>query len=346
MNTFRATTNALSLLLFLGLGFQGRPAQVEAVSGEMSAAARNFLDALSSEQKATAQFKWANEERMNWHFIPKDRPGLAFKNMEAAQRHLAWALLASGMSASGQIKAATIMSLERILQELEGPERRFSRDPELYHVSIFGEPSPDGTWGWRVEGHHLSVNFSIINGRHISATPSFMGTNPAEVRSGPRQGLRVLAAEEDLGRQLVKSLNSEQKAKAIIDEKAPADVITGASRKVSPLEWTGLSHAKMNKEQRALLRELIQTYAQRYRPAIADADLKAIEKAGYDKILFAWAGGTEKGEGHYYRIQGPTFLMEYDCTQNDANHVHAVWRDFNNDFGEDYLLKHYKEAHR
>jgi hypothetical protein len=312
----------------------------------MAAAAQHFLDALAPEQMAKAQFKWADEERMNWHFIPKDRPGLAFKDMEAAQRQLAWALLASGMSSSGHSKAATIMSLERILQELEGANRRFSRDPEFYHVSIFGDPSPDGTWGWRVEGHHLSINFTVINGRHVSATPSFMGTNPAEVRTGPRRGLRVLADEEDLARQLVKSLDNGQKSEAIIAEKAPSDIITGASRTVSPLEWTGLSHAKMNGTQQELLKELIRVYVRRHRPEVASADEKKIEEAGYDKVVFAWAGGTEKGEGHYYRVQGPTFLMEYDSTQNDANHVHAVWREFKNDFGEDLLRRHYQQAHR
>ena len=312
---------------------------------EMAAAANHFLAALTPEQKATAVMELKSEDRQNWHFIPKnDRKGLQMKDMTPAQRHLAHALLSSGLSQRGYGKAVTIMSLEEILHEMEKAKPGNIRDPERYYVSIFGEPGAKGTWGWRVEGHHLSVNFTLAGGKEISATPNFMGTNPAEVRDGSRKGLRVLEGEDDLGRQLVKSLNAEQRKIAIYTNVAPKDVITAAERRVKPLANDGLISAQMTKEQNKLLLDLIREYIHRVRPEVAAKDLGKIQKAGMDKIYFAWAGSIEPGNGDYYRVQGPTFLLEYDNTQNNNNHVHAVWRDFENDFGEDILRKHYEQA--
>jgi hypothetical protein len=312
---------------------------------DMAAAATRFLAALTPAQKARATFALRDDERQNWHFFPKDRPGIAFKEMTPVQRHQATALLASGLSHRGYLKAVTIMSLEQVLHDLEqgsGPKR----DPELYHVTVFGEPGATNTWGWRVEGHHLSVNFTIVEGKAFAATPSFMGANPAEVRSGPHQGLRVLGREEDLARQLVKSLEPEQRKAAVFSETAPADIITGAQRKVSALKPEGLQVAGMTADQKQLLKELVAEYVFRHRAAVADQDLRRIHEAGTDGIRFAWAGGLEAGQPHYYRVQGPTFLLEYDNTQNQANHAHAVWRDFENDFGEDLLRRHYQQDHR
>jgi hypothetical protein len=236
------------------------------------------------------------------------------------------------------------MSLEPVLKELEAPRGTMVRDWELYYFSVFGKPEAVGTWGWRVEGHHLSANFTIIKGELFSGTPSFMGTNPAEVRQGPRKGLRVLAEDEDLGRALVKTLNEDQRKTVIFDSTAPKEIITSNKPKVMPLETAGLPGSKMTKEQAAQLMDLVKAYVNRLRGDLAENDLKKIEKAGWQKVYFAWAGGTEKGDPHYYRVQGPTFLIEYDNTQNDANHIHAVWRDFDNDFGEDLLRKHYQET--
>lgn len=311
---------------------------------EMAAAANKFLDGLTPEQRAAATFDLKNEERTNWHFIPKVRKGLTLQKMNQEQRTLAHALLRSGLSAHGYQKATNIISLESILKELEGPRGAMVRDGELYYFTIFGKPEATGTWGWRVEGHHLSANFTVVKGELFSGTPSFMGTNPAEVRKGPRQGLRILAEDEDLGRALVKALSDEQRQTAIFDKTAPKDVITGNRSKVMPLETAGISAAKLRKEQTAQLKDLVKAYVNRLRGELAEADLAKIDKAGWEKVYFAWAGGIEKGDPHYYRVQGPTFLIEYDNTQNDANHVHAVWRDFNNDFGEDLLRKHYAEV--
>lgn len=333
----------ISALVLYVLCFQSLPSFVLAHSPaeEMAEGARNFLAALTPGQKAKAVFEFQNDERFDWHFIPKDRKGLSFKEMTPPQRLLAHALLSSGLSQRGYMKATTIMSLEQVLYDLENQAAH--RNPELYYVTIFGEPGK-AAWGWRVEGHHLSLNFTVADGQVLSVTPSFFGDNPAEVLSGPRKGLRVLGAEEDLARKLVKSLNDSQRKLAILTNTAPQDILTGADRKAKALTPVGISAAKLTKAQQELLFALVKEYVCRYRAEIADADLKAIQKAGVKKLHFSWAGGLEPRQGHYYRIQGPTFLMEYDNTQNDANHIHSVWRDLLNDFGEDLLRKHYQEA--
>lgn len=313
------------------------------VGQDMARAASKFLSALSAEEKAKASFPFKDQERLNWHFVPKERKGFPFKEMNSDQQRLAHALIRSAMSPHGYAKATNIMNLELVLQELEGAGRRFTRDPALYFISIFGQPEPKGTWGWRLEGHHLAVNMTVIEGKLVTGTPTFFGANPAEVRQGPRKGLRVLAEEEDLARQLLKALSPENRKAAIFSDTALKEIVTEAKRKVEPLEKTGIEAGKLTKDQQAALLKVIKLYVERYRPELAKDDLAKIEKAGLEKVQFAWAGGIEKGEGHYYRIQGPTFLMEYDNTQNNNNHIHAVWRDFESDFGEDLLRKHYKE---
>jgi len=312
------------------------------VSGEMVAAANNFLAALTPEQRAKAVFEMKHEERQNWDFVPRARSGLPIKEMTQAQRLLGQALLNSGLSQRGYAKATTIMSLEQILFDLEN--QRPIRDPELYFVTIFGTPSTTEPWGWRFEGHHLSVNFTVAGHQVQAHSPSFFGSNPAEVRQSPRQGLRVLAQEEDLGYRLARSLTDEQKRTAIFNETAPRDIVTGKRHKVSTLSPEGLPAARMNPDQRQTLEELVREFAHRFRVELADDDLKKIEAAGWDKVCFAWAGGLEPGQGHYFRVQGPTFLIEFDNTQGNANHIHSVWRDFANDFGEDLLRKHYEQA--
>ena len=312
---------------------------------EMATAATNFLAALNPEQQKKATYEFKNEERYNWHFVPHERKGLPLKEMAGEQRALAHALLSSGLSQRGFIAAVTIISLEQILKEVEqgrGP----NRDPELYFFTVFGKPGPKETWGWRVEGHHLALNFTVVNGRAVAGAPSFFGTNPGEVREGPRKGLRVLGAEEDLGRQLAQSLNDEQKKAGILPGEAPKDIITGNQRKAQLAQPGGLAVSKMNEGQRQVFLSLLDLYARRLRPEMADHDLRRIMEGGLDKVYFAWAGSTEPGKPHYYRLHGPTFLAEYDNTQNNANHVHAVWRDLENDFGDDALRRHHEQDHR
>jgi hypothetical protein len=305
----------------------------------MSAAANNFLSALNPQQRAKAVFEFKEDERFNWHFIPKPRKGLPFGEMTTPQRLLAHALLSTGLSQRGYMKATTIMSLEQILYDME--DKAPHRDADLYYVTIFGQPGKEA-WGWRVEGHHLSLNFALDADHILAVTPSFFGANPAQILSGPRKGLRVLGSEEDLARRLVGSLTEEQRKTAIITNSAPRDIITGNGRTARALEPMGIRSSALAKEQQELLGGLLREYVLRYRAEIAEADLKQIHEAG--DIFFAWAGGTEPGQGHYYRIQGPTFLMEYDNTQDKANHIHSVWRDLKNDFGEDLLKKHYEQV--
>jgi hypothetical protein len=315
-------------------------ADSQVVAEEMAAAANHFLAALTTELAAKASYSLTDNERFNWHFVPRERKGLPLKEMTPEQKHLAHALLSTALSHRGYVKASTIMSLEPVLRDIEqgrGP----TRDPELYFVTIFGKPDPKGTWGWRVEGHHLALNFMLVDGKEISVTPSFLGSNPGEIREGPRKGLRVLGAEEDLARQLVRSLSDEQKKVAIYTNNAPREIITGNDRKAKALTPLGISAAKLNKAQAELLWQVIKEYVYRDRPELADQDLKRIEKGGAKSLYFAWAGSVEPKEGHYYRVQGPSFLMEYDNTQNNANHVHAVWRDLERDFGDDLLRQHY-----
>jgi hypothetical protein len=309
---------------------------------EMAAAANNLLAALNSDQRAKALYEMKDEVRFDWHFIPKPRKGLPVKEMTPSQRNLAHALLSTGLSQAGYVKAATIMSLEQVLFDLE-KQKGPTRDAELYYFTIFGAPGKSA-WGWRVEGHHVSLNFTVEGARVLAVTPSFMGCNPGEVREGPRKGLRVLGAEEDLARQLVKSLDAAQLKIAIVATNAPREIITSNDRKARNLEPVGISMSALTQPQKELLLSVLKEFVYRYRNEIAESDLQRIRQAGEDKIQFAWAGGLEVGQPHYYRVQGSTFLMEYDNTQNNANHVHTVWRDLQNDFGGDVLRAHYEQV--
>ncbi|MDQ3621718.1 MAG: DUF3500 domain-containing protein [Verrucomicrobiota bacterium] len=320
------------------------PARAHDATLEMAEAANAFLAALAPEQKAKASFEFKDGERQNWHFFPRARKGLAIKEMNYEQRLLAQALLASGLSHRGYQKAVSIMSLESILAELEKSwAGGAARDPELYYVTIFGKPGSREAWGWRVEGHHLALNFTCAGDAAPAMTPSFFGSNPGEVREGPRAGLRVLGVEEELGRALVKALSEEQRKTAIILPEAPKDIINAPGR--SDTKPQGINYSQLDEAHRAALVKLIKEYLGRHRPDVAAEDWAKLEKAGLDKLHFAWAGGLERGQGHYYRVQGGNFVLEYDNTQNGANHVHSVWRDFDHDFGADLLKQHYQEGH-
>jgi hypothetical protein len=309
----------------------------------MTQAAQHFLASLTPEQRTQATFAFQEDERLNWHYIPKERKGLPLLEMTMPQKALAHALLSAGLSQQGYIKAVTIMSLDDILRIMENDDGN-RRNPEKYYFTVFGEPSDTGTWGFRVEGHHLSQNFTVVNGK-VADTPSFFGANPAEVREGPRKGLRTLAAEEDLGRDLMESLTPEEKKVAIVTADAYKDILTEASRKAALAgQPSGLSAAKMSKKQFELLQTLISNYAQNVPDQLAQARMEQLKKAGTN-VFFAWAGVEQRGGPHYYRIQTPTFLIEYDNTQNNANHIHSVWRDFNGDFGLDLLAMHYQASH-
>ena len=320
------------------------------VASVMAKAANTLVDSLDAKQKAQAIFKFNGEERTYWHFIPAEmlrgerRKGLQIKDMNSKQRELTHSLLKTVLSESGHAKVKNIMFLEDILFVLEGKKRRFIRDSEAYHILIFGNPSNKDAWGWRFEGHHLSLNYTISDGK-LSVVPSFWASNPAVADFGPGRKLIALEVEEFTARDLRISLSNEQLKKAVIADKAPRDILTAAHPEVEALEKTGISFSDLNKEQQTQLTKLIQEYINRHRAVVAKEDWEKIEKGGLNKIRFSWAGSIRAFEPHYYRIQGPTFLLEYANTQNGANHIHATWRDFNGDFGRDLLREHVKKAH-
>jgi Protein of unknown function (DUF3500) len=318
----------------------------------MTQAAQALLNSLNAEQQAKVKLPFEGDERLFWHYIPTDdipkrynkpRMGLILRDMTPGQQHLATALLGAGLSQSGFIKATTIMSLEDVLKVME-KDTVNRRDASKYHFSIFGTPSDTGTWGYRVEGHHVSLHFTIVKGK-LSGTPTFFGANPHEVREGPRAGLRPLGREEDLGRTLMQALDASQQKTAVVAEKAYADILTEASRKAALKgQPNGLPVSKMNAKQKALLHELMEEYVSNVPDSIAAQRREQIKKAGAN-MHFAWAGPVEKGQPHYYRVSSAVFLIEYDNTQNGANHTHTVWRDYEGDFGLDMLGDHIKASH-
>jgi hypothetical protein len=319
-----------------------------ATAARMAEAATTFLASLTADQRARAVFPVESEERHNWHYIPKEREGLPFTQLDGSQQKLAHALLSSGLSRRGYAKAVTIMALESVLANLEGTVRRFPRDPDLYHVTVFGVPSETAPWGWRVEGHHVSVNMLVAGGQRIAPTPSFFGANPARVPEGTPtpglSGLRVLAAEEDLARRVLAALEGDARERALIAAEAPADILTRAEQRVRPDTPAGLPASAMGGSGRDHLQALIQEYVSRMPEDVAGTRMNRIEKDGTGHIHFAWAGSERPGEPHYYRLQGPSFLVEYDNTQNSANHIHTVWRDFEGDWGDDLLAGHYERS--
>jgi Protein of unknown function (DUF3500) len=304
---------------------------VDSTGNHMAESASRFLTALDDSQKSQATFEFNDPERLNWHFIPRPRKGLPVKAMTPAQRALAFGLLQTGLGASGYLKATTIMSLEAILKDLEqgkGPVR----DPELYFVTIFGTPSTTGKWGWRVEGHHLSLNFTLDKGSIVSASPAFFGSNPGEVRQGPRQGLRTLADLEDRAIRLLQALDDSQKKIAVTAEKAPGEIRAANTPQPPTANAEGIAFEQLNDDQKPMLKSLVEAYAADMTPEVAVAWLEEIKKAGPESIKFAWTGVADRNGPHAYKVQGPTFLIEFNNTQNNSNHIHAVWRNMLGDF--------------
>lgn len=311
-------------------------------AAEMAEAADAWLRSLTPPLRARAVFPLGDPERMNWHFVPRNRLGVPLRDQSPEQRRLARALVTSALSERGQLQANAIIALEEVLFAMEGKPHR---DASLYYFTVFGRPGAEA-WGWRIEGHHLSLNVTVAGGT-VSATPMFFGSNPAEVRiDHPQRGKRALAAEEDQGRALMKSFSSAQRAAALIATTAPEEILTGNDREAKLAAPTGLDYAALGPAQQAALRALVDVYAGRLRPEIAAAARQRIADRGWDQVRFAWAGGLEPGQGHYYRIHGPGFVIEYDCTQNQANHIHTAWRDFTGDFGRDLLREHIERDHR
>ena len=313
---------------------------------KLAAAARHFLEVLDDSQQQAATYPLDDEERYDWHFTPRERQGVPLKNMSEEQQEAALQLMKICLSDAGYESAQNIRELENVLRYVENrPSDDTRRDPMNYAFTIFGEPGAEQGWGWRVEGHHLSLHYTAINHQIVSATPTFRGANPGNVPSGPKKGWRVLQPEEDLGRELVKSLKEDQLATAMITEEAYPEIVTDTKRAAVIGEAEGLPYAEMTAAQQDKLVQLLDLYYHVHRAEVAEAALAPI-KESLDNVYFGWAGGLEFGDPHYYRIQGPTFVIEYDNTQNNANHIHTIIRDLKNDWGEDVLKQHYESAHQ
>lgn len=322
----------------------------------MTSAARDFLSVLTEEQRAKTVFDFEDEVRMDWHFIPKPtRKGLRLDEMTSEQRHLVHRLVSGGLSRSGYAKATTIMSFEFLVAEADRLAGRATsriaqlRNPDFYYVCIFGDPTSGGDWGWSIEGHHVSLNYTIVGGKMISSSPAFFGGQPHRIYEGHRKGFSVLGNEEDYARELLTAFTETQRAKAILSEDVPRDIFSSAEREIdfSFLEPEGVARSEMNEEQKAILDNLIMEYVTNAPEDLAPRRVRRVEQSG-DEIWFAWMGGLERGLGHphYYRVHGKSFLIEYDNIQHNANHSHTVWRDYDGDFGRDLLAEHHGSDHQ
>ena len=360
--------------------------------------ARAWLDSLDDEQRAAAAMPWpSNEERHRWYYTPTDHGGLPLARMRPSQQSLAMQLVATGLSRAGYVTASTIMGLENVLDQVEGWQvdwgRDRGRDPQLYWLRVFGEPSADGPWSWRFGGHHVSVQHLVVDGQVRASTPCFLGADPAESPLLGPHLLRPLGAAEDLARDLVRSLDDEQAARALLSEVAPVDMVGGNRPHIRegdlmmplPELWRGrfteprlaervesmhhdseakagmrpehheavrlttapkgVSAAQMSADQQEQLRALLEVFIGRIPEELAEQEAAKFAGDKLHGVHFAWAGGVERGQPHYYRLQGPRLLAEYDNTQRDVNHVHTVWRDPEGDFGDDILAHHLAEFH-
>ena len=312
-------------------------------ASEMRGVALALLNSLDATQKAAINYSYHDGERIFWYYPPLNRHGLALRDMSEEQRGLAYALMATGLTEDSNRQAQLIIEHEAVLGPLEEEQGHvtFRRDALLYSWTIFGDPGSDAEpWGWRVEGHHVSLHYSVWGDRVLSVTPFFFGANPAEVRKGPKQGLRILGTSQDIALELMESLDAGQKSRAIIYDEAPADIITFNSSKASLPKEEGLPATAMSGTQREMLMALASEYVTRIRSDLAEDKLNALRQGGLEKIHLAWGGPIDRTQPHYYRLHGGDFVVEYDNRQNGANHIHSVLRDVNNDFAADVLRDH------
>jgi hypothetical protein len=322
-----------SFMLFAFKFFEAKPAT-------------NFLYSLSEEQLEKAQFPFDDLSRTTWHFLPGamwPRVGLQLGELNEGQKELLFKLLRNNLSEIGYGKVTKIMDLENVLLELGQGDASF-RDSNKYFITFYGNPEKDSLWAWSFEGHHLSLNFSVYNNK-ISIAPRFMGASPATILEGKRKGQRTLANEEDFGLELINSLSEDQKKIAIFQKTSYADIVTSNATEVSPLQPVGIKIGDLKMNQQAILISLMEEYLSTMPKDLAEKRIENLKSEEFNEIRFGWAGATEYGKAHYYRIQGKSFLVEFDNSQNNANHIHLVWRDFNGDFGKDLIKEHYDHSH-
>jgi hypothetical protein len=367
----------------------------------MAEAAAALIDGLDAEQRAIGVWDWpgskaADAERVRWYYTPTDHGGLTLHQQRPGQQRAAMRLLATGLSEAGYVSAAMIMGLENVLDRTEGFvatfDRERGRDPGMYYLRIFGDPTGTGPWSWRFGGHHVSVNHLVVDGEAAAGSPCFLGADPMVSPLLGGRELRPLGGIEDTGRELLHALDAEQRDRAVLTHTAPADIIaanrihprpgdrliplpdiwrghfeqgledrlwamhdgleaqlgvTEGDRAATELTATprGRPAAEMTGSQRALLREVLETYLGRMPPGMVERERARFDGDALDAVAFAWAGGAQRGEPHYYRLQGPRLLAEWDHTQRGVNHAHSVWRDPGHDFGLDLLGEHLTEFH-
>lgn len=333
----------LALALLVGLSVYADEA---ADAGPFVEAVSSFMEALPNDElRDVVSFDLDGEEREAWHFIPKDRIGLHLRDLDEAGQARFMALVKSLFSEEGFATVEQIRNLESVLKVIEGEGAAFDRNPLLYTVAVFGAADVQKPWGLRYEGHHLSFNWTFAGGKVISSSPEFMGSNPAVVLSGPQKGLHTLGERKKMGLALLESFDEKQRGVAVIGEKAPSDIVTSSDR-VAAIEGNyGLKFGEMTELQQRFVMELLTAFASTQREDVAKARLGAVQAEGMQNLTFAWMGDTTGAKGHYYRIQGPSFVAEYDNVQNGANHIHTVWRDFDGDFGRDVLKEHHAHGH-
>ena len=338
----------MKTMLYIILGLSLSALILNDSKTELNDAVIEFMESLDNEQLEKVSYRFDDQSRESWHFLPPaswSRSGLQLKALTKSQKEKLFSMLSGFLSAAGYQKTKEIMELENVLAEIEdNPEYR---DAGRYHVAVYGLPQKDSLWAWSFEGHHISLNFTILN-NELVASPRFFGANPAKILEGPRKGDRTLDREEDLAFELIDQLSVQQRTKAIFSSKAFPDIVTGNASEVTPLDQVGIATRDLSATQQTLLKKLISEYLSSLPEELAIRRQEKIMQEEFDEIRFGWAGKTEKGSGHYYRIQGKTFLIEFDNTQNNANHIHTVWRDFDGDFGRDLIQEHYRhsEHHR
>ena len=302
------------------------------------------INSFDSVQKAKSVFPFDEMSRYDWHYLPPSlipRKGVCLKDLDSTQKANIYALLKSFLSDKGFSRTKDIMNNEYYLKELE--PNMIHRIPENHFIAFYGTPGKDSVWGWKFSGHHIALNFTIVNGK-LAFSPVFFGVYPAEIKEGQNKGRRIIKDEEDIGFELINMLTSEQKLKAIFQLKAFNDIVTTNSIQVGPLDPVGILVKDLTFQQKNVLNKLIACHLSTMPTEIAEMRMKRIVSEDFNQIRFGWAGGLIKGVPHYYRIQGKTFLIEFDNTTHNANHIHVVWRDFSGDFGVDLLKEHYKNS--
>lgn len=338
---YRVRVFAVFAVVLVTTGVLSFDHATETPGQRMGTAAERFLASLDSDQVKRTQLNYDAPQRLEWNFVPLNtRKGLSLKDMTEPQRDLARELTMTALSESGYEKTETIIQLENLLQALEGEGRRWPRDWRLYYLTIYGNPVGEDRWGLSIEGHHLSLNFVVEKGRVIASTPQFFGANPAIVKTGGAgiaAGTRVLADEERFAFDLLGALDGESQTTAIISAEAPREIRAAGEPQPPGDAAAGLAAGDMNDAQQTILRKLIDAYASSMPRPVAEARIEAIDEAGFENVHFAWLGAEKPGIGHGYRVQGPSFLIEFVNTQpdaegNPANHIHCVWRDMHGDF--------------